>query len=69
MINPDIIKRNTQILYENLKRREIDYDVEKLIELDTKRRNIQVEIDKKRNELNRITEEIEILAREKKRYK
>ncbi|MCS7213408.1 MAG: serine--tRNA ligase [Candidatus Calescibacterium sp.] len=66
MINPDIIKRNTQILYENLKRREIDYDVEKLIELDTKRRNIQVEIDKKRNELNRITEEIEILAREKK---
>jgi seryl-tRNA synthetase len=34
MINPDIIRKNPEILKENIRRREINFDVEKLIELD-----------------------------------
>ncbi len=66
MINPDIIKRNPQILRDNITRRKIEFDLEKLIQVDSRRRSIQVEIDKKRSELNKITDEIEILAREGK---
>lgn len=66
MINPDIIRRNPEILRENLRRRETEFDLDKLMEADAKRRKIQVDIDKKRNELNKITEEIELQTREGK---
>jgi Seryl-tRNA synthetase len=45
MINPEIIRKNPEILKENIRRREINFDVEKLIELDNKRRESQVKID------------------------
>lgn len=66
MINPDIIKRNPQILRDNIARREIDFDVDFLVKIDSERRAVQVEIDKKRGELNKITDEIEVLARDGK---
>lgn len=69
MINPGILKKNPEILYDNIRRREIDFPVDKLIELDRKRRELQVEVDRKRGELNKITEEIEKLSREGKDIK
>jgi seryl-tRNA synthetase len=63
MINPEIIRKNPEILKENIRRREINFDVEKLIELDNKRREFQVKIDKLRSELNKITDKIAEVVR------
>ncbi len=63
MINPDIIRKNPEILKENIRRREINFDVEKLIELDNKRREFQIKIDNLRAELNKITDKIAEIVR------
>jgi seryl-tRNA synthetase len=63
MINPDIIRKNPEILKENIRRREINFDVERIIELDNKRREFQVKIDNLRSDLNKITDKIAEVVR------
>ncbi len=64
MINPEIIKRHPEKIIENIRRREQDFDVDKLIELDRRRREIQKEVDEKKSELNQITDKIAEIKRE-----
>ena len=63
MINPDLIKKNPDLLRENIRKRESNFDVELLIEKDMKRREIQMKIDSLRHELNSITDKIAELTR------
>jgi len=63
MINPEIIKRNPEVLERNIKRREIDFPLDELINLDRMRREVRLELDRKREALNKITDEIAELKR------
>jgi seryl-tRNA synthetase len=63
MINPELIKKNPELLRENIRKRESNFDVEMLIEKDMKRREIQMKIDSLRHELNIITDKIAELTR------
>ena len=67
MINPEILKtkEGVDLLTESLKRRGIDFRLEKLLEFDVKRRRIQTEIDKLRAEKNKLTDEFAKRKREK----
>ena len=66
MINPEIIKRSPEVLERNARRRELDFPVGELVEADRLRRKLKSDIDRKRAELNRITDEIAKLKREGK---
>jgi len=63
MINPEIIKRNPEVLERNITRREIDFPLDELINLDRMRREVRLELDRKREALNKITDEIAELKR------
>ncbi len=63
MINPELIKKSPEILFENVKKRKMNLNVSSLIDVDKRRRELKIIIESKRAELNKITEEIERLSR------
>ena len=58
MLDPQILKSNLNELQQNLQKREIDIDLDFLIELDDKRRKAKFEAEQVRAEQNKISKEI-----------
>ena len=58
MIDPNILKDNTEILEENIKRRKLDISLEELITLDELRRKGKNEADEIRSQQKKLSKEI-----------
>ena len=66
MIDPNILKDNTEILEENIKRRKLDISLEELITLDELRRKGKNEADEIRSQQKKLSKEIPSLKGAKK---
>jgi seryl-tRNA synthetase len=66
MVDIKILRENPEIMRQSLKNRGIEFDLDKLLEIDKKRRNLITEIDKLRKERNLLSEQVGRLKREKK---
>ena len=66
MIDPNILKYNTEILEENIKRRKLDISLEELITLDELRRKGKNEADEIRSQQKKLSKEIPSLKGAKK---
>ena len=66
MIDPNILKDNTEILEENIKRRKLDISLEELITLDELRRKGKNEADEIRSQQKKLSKEIPSLKGVKK---
>jgi len=58
MIDPRIIREKPEIVYESLKKRGVEFDIEALINIDEKRRKLIQETEKMKNEKNELSDEI-----------
>jgi seryl-tRNA synthetase len=58
MIDPRIIREKPEIVYESLKKRGVEFDIETLINIDEKRRKLIQETEKMKNEKNELSDEI-----------
>jgi seryl-tRNA synthetase len=58
MIDPRIIREKPEIVYESLKKRGVEFDIEALIGIDEKRRKLIQETEKMKNEKNEFSDEI-----------
>ncbi len=63
MIDPKIVREKTDIVYESLKKRGIEFNIEALLMVDEKRRRLIQETERMKNEKNELSNEI---ARSKK---
>jgi seryl-tRNA synthetase len=61
MIDIKILRKSPEVIMEMLKKRNMDFSLEKIIELDKKMRNIKAELDKLRGELNSASKRIGIM--------
>ena len=58
MIDPRIIREKPEIVYESLKKRGVEFDIEALINIDEKRRKLIQKTEKMKNEKNELSDEI-----------
>lgn len=58
MIDPRIIREKPEIVYESLKKRGVEFDIEALINIDEKRRKLIQETEKMKNVKNELSDEI-----------
>ena len=58
MLDPQILNKNLEEFKENLQKREIELDLDVLIELDDKRRKAKFEAEQVRAEQNKLSKEI-----------
>jgi seryl-tRNA synthetase len=58
MIDPRIIREKPEVVYESLKKRGVEFDIEALINIDEKRRKLIQETEKMKNEKNELSDEI-----------
>jgi len=58
MIDPRIIREKPEIVYESLKKRGVEFDIETLLNIDEKRRKLIQETEKMKNEKNELSDEI-----------
>jgi seryl-tRNA synthetase len=58
MIDPRIIREKPEIVYESLKKRGVEFDIEALLNIDEKRRKLIQETEKMKNEKNELSDEI-----------
>src|SRR3989339_513073 len=69
MLDIKFIRDNLKLVKQNNKNKKVDVDVEKMIELDSRRREFQIELESLRNEKNKISKtkpnEVEILEMKK----
>jgi seryl-tRNA synthetase len=63
MINPKLLREGKEVIYESLKKRGLTIDIDKIFELDEKRRSLIQEVEKKKNERNKLSDEIAALKR------
>jgi len=63
MINPKLLREGKEVIYESLKKRGLTLDIDKIFELDEKRRSLIQEVEKKKNERNKLSDEIAALKR------
>jgi seryl-tRNA synthetase len=61
MIDIKILRKSPEVIMEMLKKRNMDFSLEKIIELDKRMRNIKAELDKLRGELNSASKRIGIM--------
>lgn len=58
MINPKLLKEGREILYEMLRKRGVSIDLQKIFDLDERRRNLIQDVERKKSERNRLSDEI-----------
>ncbi|MCX5809194.1 MAG: serine--tRNA ligase [Proteobacteria bacterium] len=58
MLDPKIIREKTEIIYESLEKRGFSFNMEKLLEVDEKRRKLIQESESMKNERNELSNEI-----------
>jgi seryl-tRNA synthetase len=61
MIDIKILRKSPEVIMEMLKKRNMDFSLEKIVELDKRMRNIKAELDKLRGELNSASKRIGIM--------
>ncbi|MCS7281067.1 MAG: serine--tRNA ligase [Desulfobacterota bacterium] len=64
MINPKFLREKREVLIEALRKRGTDIAIERLFELDEKRRVLIREVESKKNEKNRLSDEIARMKRQ-----
>lgn len=58
MLDIKFIRENSELIQEGAKKKRIDFDVQKLLEVDDKRKKISQEVEEKRARQNKVSEEV-----------
>jgi seryl-tRNA synthetase len=66
MLDYKFIRENQHVVREWLRKRRVDFPLERLLELDSRRREILVEVQELRHRRNKVTEEVATMKREGK---